>query len=431
VPILVRAVTEHAKHDDVEAAAGSAASLATIHLERGEGAVAAGWLSRAEELLDGTPESAATGKVLWVRARIAASEGNPQQALEIAEAVYELGRRQDDVCVTALGLMYRGFFRLSLGNTSEGLADQDHAAAIALSNDIDPFTGGVLYCNVLWACRTFGDWARATQWTLSYQTFCTSGKMEFSGSCQLHRAEVLAVQGTLDEALEHIGDAISRLSADAPWALGDAHRVLGDVHRAGGNVEAARAAYETCYGLGWSPEPGHALLLLDQGDAQGALASLERSLIGKSWWTLQRQGILLAHLAVVAVHAGQHDKAQSLVEDLARNNNRWPMPSVRALTNEASALLEEARGNVSQTMNHLQLARQLWTSIEARIESARVRIMIAERLAALNDFAGASTELRAAFGAAESLNSDVYRKRCLTLQDRLAGMPHGVGRALS
>jgi tetratricopeptide (TPR) repeat protein len=228
------------------------------------------------------------------------------------------------------------------------------------------------------------------------------------------------VQGTLEQALAHIDEAIARLSSDAPWALGDAHRVLGDIHSAIGDNQAAFAAYETCYSLGWSPEPGHALLLLEQGDTNAALSSLERSLVGQSWWTLQRQGILLAHLALIAAHAGQHDKAQALVDDLTGQDNRWPMPSIRALTNEASALLAYTRGEVSQAMDHLQLARQLWTSIGARIDAARIRIIIANRLVDLGDFRGANTEVRAACAAAELLSSDKLRRQCRTLKSHLA-----------
>ncbi len=238
--------------------------------------------------------------------------------------------------------MYRGFYKLSIGETRAGLSDQDHAGALSLSHQVDPITGGVLYCNILWACRTFGDWARANEWTLGYQSFCSQNHMGFSGSCQLHRAECLGVQGSLADAREHILDAISRLPTDAPWALGDAYRVLGDIEAAIGDGDAAMAAYETCYGLGWSPEPGHASLLIERGQVQAAYASLERSLIGSSWWTLQRQGMLLAHLALAAAHAGQHEKARTLIKELSEGNERWPMASVKALISEASALL--ARG---------------------------------------------------------------------------------------
>lgn len=420
-PLLVRAVAEHMRAGNSDGAAASATTLSGIHLERGEAAVAAGWLSRAGDLIAERPDSAAEGLVLWMRSRLVASGGDPEGALELAERAYEIGRRQGDVRIAALGLMYRGFFRLSLGNTRDGLADQDHAAALALSNNVDPMTGGVLYCNVLWACRTFGDWARANQWTLSYQQFCTLSQMQFTGSCQLHRAEVLGVRGTLEEALAHIDDALSRLSADAPWALGDAHRVRGDIHAAMGDDEAALAAYQTCYELGWCPEPGHARLLLERGEPQAALACLERSLIGQSWWTLQRQGMLLAHLALVSAHAGQHERARALIADLTGQDNRWPMPSIRALANETSAVLMRAAGDERSALRHLHLARQLWTSIDARMEAARLRIAIAGLLLDFGDPNGAATEIHAACTTAQELHSEKLLRQCRAVRLRLEG----------
>jgi tetratricopeptide (TPR) repeat protein len=240
--------------------------------------------------------------------------------------------------------------------------------------------------------------------------------MGFSGSCQLHRAEVLGIRGSLAEALEHINQALACLSQDAPWALGDAHRVLGDIHSAIGNSDAALRAYEKCYALGWSPEPGHALLLMERGDAEAAYASLDRSLIGQGWWTLQCQGMLLAHLAVVAARAGRYERARKLIEDLEGQAGRWPMPSIRALTNEASALLGLNHGDSNEALRHLHLARQLWTSVDSRLNAARLRLQIAALEFDLGDFSGATTEIRTAWAAAEELDSQKLKEQCRSLQ---------------
>jgi tetratricopeptide (TPR) repeat protein len=420
IPILVRSVAAHTKAGDSAAAAESAVSLATLHMERGESAVSKGWLARAEELTRSDPQSVSSGLALWLRSRVAAIDSLPEQALSFADAAYDLGRRCGSARVETLGLMFRGFFKLSLGDTRAGLADQDHAAALSLSSNVDTITGAVLYCNLLWACRTFGDWARANQWTLGYQQFCRESGMGLSGSCQLHRAEVLAIQGSLQDALDHIHDALSLLSADAPWAVGDAHRVLGDIHAAIGNTDAARAAYETCYARGWDPEPGNAMLMLELGQSDAAYASLERSLIGQSWWTLQRRGMLLAHLAYVAAHAGRYEKAQALIDELAGNEERWPMPSIRALTNEASALLAKGqRGDANEALRHMHLARQLWTSIESRLNATRLRLEIAALQLELGDRTGAAAEIRVASAVANELGSDKLTKRSTALQQRL------------
>lgn len=417
VRILVRAIAAHTTEGNPDRAASSAVFLSTIHLERNEVAIAKGLLSRATELVADQPAAPANGQAIWMDARIAAAEGNPLFALDRANEAYEFGRSHGSLEVETLGLMYRGFFKLSMGDTDAGLADQDHAAALALSRGTDPITSGVLYCNILWACRTFGDWSRANQWTLGYQHLCLESGMEFSGSCQLHRAEVLSVRGSLPDAREHIGGALSKLSGDAPWALGDAHRVLGDIESAIGNREAARAAYETSYALGWNPEPGLAMLLLEDGQAEAAYASLERSLIGQSWWTLQRQGMLLAHLALVAAHAGRKDKAKVLIADLAAQEMRWPMPSIRALTSEASAVLARS-SDPHAALRHLHLARQLWTSVDSHYHATRLRLELADLQLDMGDRTGAVTEIRAATAAAKEQQSDKLIARAATLSGK-------------
>jgi DNA-binding winged helix-turn-helix (wHTH) protein len=411
IPLLVRAVAAYTRSGSGDCGAKTAINLSTIHLERGETAVAKGWLARAEDLIEKHPDCLAAGGLLWMKARIVAMEGEPHKAIELSNAAYEFGRSHGDVRIETLGLMYRGFYRLSIGETRAGLSDQDHAGALALSHQVDPITGGVLYCNILWACRTFGDWARASEWTLGYQNFCTQNHMGFSGSCQLHRAECLGVQGSLADARKHILDAVSRLPTDAPWALGDAYRVLGDIEAAIGNGDEAMAASERCYGLGWSPEPGHAMLLIERGDVQAAYASLERSLIGQSWWTLQRQGMLLAHLALVAAHAGQYEKADTLIKELSDGNERWPMSSIKALTCEASALVLRSLGRPAEALGQLHLARQLWTSIDSRLNAARLRLEMAELQIDLGDAGGASEEIRAALATAEALGSKKLTER--------------------
>jgi DNA-binding winged helix-turn-helix (wHTH) protein len=425
IPVLMRCCARHAQAGDSEAAAVNAVSLSTIHMERGEGAVAKGWIARARDLVAESAGSPAAGLVQYMSARLTASEGDIEGALKLAESAYETGRQSGAANVEALGLMYRGFFRLSLGDTRSGLADQDHAAALAFSQQTDPVTGGVLYCNILWACRTFGDWSRASQWTLGYQQFCSTSGMAFTGSCQLHRAEVLGVQGALPDALAHIQDSLARLPDDAPWALGDAWRVMGGIQAAMGNTEDALAAYDKSYELGWNPEPGRALLLLERGEFDAAYASLERSLIGQSWWTMQRQGVLRAHLALVAAHAGRHEEAQALIEDLAGNEQRWPMPSIRALTNEASAVLARKRGQPDEALRYLHLARQLWTSCDCRLNATRLRLLIAELQMAAGDEAGAATELRTARTIAAELKSGKLLRQCDALLRQMASPLQG------
>ncbi len=420
MPVLVRAVAAHTKAGHVRFAVIDAVTLSALHFERGQAAIAKGWLARAEDWASESDDAATTATVLWMKSKVAAFDGEPELALSLADAAYTAVRHKDAVTIEALSLVYRGFYRLCLGDTRAGLADQDHAATLALSsNELDPVMGGILYCNILWASRMFGDWARADQWTLGYQKFCSEGGVELTGSCQLHRSEVLGVRGSLGEALMRIQDSLARLSSDAPWSIGDAHRVLGDIQSAIGNDDVALEAYDKAYSLGWDPEPGRAMLLLERGEAEAAYANLERSLIGKSWWTLQRRGILFAHLALMAAHTGRHEQALELIEELSGSPDRWPMPSIRALTNEAQAVLAQARQDFEAAVRHLHLARQLWSSVDGRVQAVRLRLKIAQLQLEGGDIRGAAAEVHAAQLTANELGSPKLTANCAALQSQL------------
>ena len=121
LPVLVRSVSAHGQSGRSDLAAGCAVALSSIHLERGEPPLAKGWLARAQDLVATRPEAPAAGRVQWMASRIAAFEGDPQRALALAEATYLFGQKHRHVEIEALGLMYRGFFKLSLGDTHGGL----------------------------------------------------------------------------------------------------------------------------------------------------------------------------------------------------------------------------------------------------------------------------------------------------------------------
>ncbi|MBR0718895.1 winged helix-turn-helix domain-containing protein [Bradyrhizobium liaoningense] len=421
MPLLARAVAAHTKVGNLPPAVVDAVALSGLYFERGQAAIAKGWLARAEDWAAEIEEPATNALILWMKSKVAAFDGEPELALSLADEAYSTVRHKNAVSIEALSLVYRGFYRLCLGDTSAGLADQDHAATLALSsNQLDPVMGGILYCNILWASRMFGDWARADQWTLGYQKFCSESGMELTGSCQLHRSEVLGVRGSLGEALSRIQDSLARLNSDAPWSIGDANRVLGDIQSAIGNDDAALEAYDKAYSLGWCPEPGRAMLLLERGEAEAAYASLERSLIGKTWWTLQRRGILFAHLALVAAHTGRHAQALELIDELSGSADRWPMPSIRALTNEAQSVLAHTRGDYDAALRHLHLARQLWSSIEGRVQVVRLRLRIAKLQLERDDIRGASAELHAAQLITRDLGSHKLQANCTALQREIA-----------
>lgn len=412
--ILTLAVERHISAGRPAQAARSAAVLAKIHLERTSIAVARAWIDRAVGLLPEAKNCEAKVHVLWMRSRLAAFQGFPEEALELAAEAF----REAETCgvegLKALCLAYMGFYNAALGRLEEGTEQQDLAAAIALSGRADAVTGALIYCNILWTCRNFADWSRARQWSAGFETWCSASFAESTGSCDLHRAEVIGVQEDLPTALARIDAAIAKLTEEEAWALGEGHRIRGDIHAMLGNRDAARTDYDHAYAIGWDAEPGNAVLLAEDGQVDAALSALERSLAGSTWFHLQRAPWLNAHRAWIASRHGKHDAARAILNELGLDlgSTAPSAPAIHALLAEAQAGLLLA--DPAEQTRFLLLARQLWTAAGFEFHEARVRMEIASRLLATGDAHGAQAELSAARTVARRIGArtELDRRFC-------------------
>lgn len=394
LPAVTRAVELHLAGGDAERAGRAAVTLSKIEMERGASARSQGWIERARAILDGAGSAETRAYLLWMQSRFAAFAGRAQEALALSSEACDLVANSRDNGLRALTLVYKGFYNLALGQVDEGARLQNHAAAIALSSEVDPMIGSLIYCNILWACRSSADWERALQWSDGFEEWCGATFAENPGNCDLHRAEILGARGTLAEAFEKITAAIPKLSAEQAWSVGEGYRVRGDIAYMLGDEKQAAADYETAYSLGWDAEPGNAVLLAEHGNVDAALAALDRSLQGVSWFHLQRKGLLYANAARIAARAGLAERAQHYLTQVAAERERWPQPTVRALVAEARADLCAPSDPVALQLR--LLARQLWTSARLDFHAARLRLELAGRYFAAGDRAGAEGELNAA-----------------------------------
>jgi DNA-binding winged helix-turn-helix (wHTH) protein len=413
LPLLRQAVERFEATLQPAAAAQCATTLAKIHLERGEPAVARGWLARAAAFLKGEDAAhEARAYLLWMQARFDAFEGRPQDAVARAEHAFAAAEASSSIPLRALTLGYTGFFNISLGRTRLGLEQQDHAAALAMSSAVDPVTGGLIYCNILWSCRCSADWSRGNQWAHGFETWCKANFAGTTGACELHRAEVLGANANLMDALTAVDAALTKLPTAEPWALGDAYRVRGDIRAAIGDIEAARDDYGRAYATGWDAEPGNALLLAEAGDVAGALSALDRVLASASWFGLQRRAWILAHKARICARAGRSAEARACLETLTTSFDSWPSSAIHALATEAEAYL--ATDGQPSAIQFLSLARQLWTSIGVEHQAARVRLELAAQLLAKGDQAGALVELSCAEDSAARVGASALQREAAT-----------------
>jgi tetratricopeptide (TPR) repeat protein len=324
-------------------------------------------------------------------------EGDLPEALRRATRTVALGRQLPDPDLEALGLLCEGLWRLAQGEVQDGTALQDEAGAAALAGAVSPWVSGTVYCGIIWGCRNRPDWQRAAQWTEQYARWCDQSRLAgYPGLCRLHRAEVLSVVGDLPAAERELKEARRQLAANAPWAEGDAYRVLGDLRLGAGDLAAAEAAFRRAHELGWDPHPGLALLHLAQGRADAAVRSLERSLSDHRWVNGQRRGLLLAHLAIAAAHAGDSARAGCALRELEAQPELYDTPALAASVARARAEVALAEERRPEAITGLREGPRRWQEIGAPLNSAAVRLRLAELLAAHGDLDGADLEVGAA-----------------------------------
>ncbi|MGD8396482.1 MAG: transcriptional regulator, partial [Candidatus Eiseniibacteriota bacterium] len=281
---LERAVAAHLAAGDRRGAARAAVLIVFLQFENLELAVAKGWSRRAASLLEELPESREHGLLAYHRSRFGLAGGDLDEALRRAGEARDIGRRLDDSDVLALGLTAMGLAQLAAGNVQAGVALHDEAAATVLAGGVSPLHGGLVYCGVIFGCRNLQDWERAAQWSDQFTRWCAdNGVSEVHGTCRLHRGEVLAIRGELEEAEREISDACRELAVIAPWVEGDGHRVLGEICMARGDLEGAERAFHRARELGWDPHPSYALFQLAQAKRAAALRGLERALADPGW----------------------------------------------------------------------------------------------------------------------------------------------------
>lgn len=404
-PLYARAVEGHLHQGARFSAAVSALRLSSIQLDIGHVEASRGWLARAEELLgaDGPPDVEAF--LFWAKARHLTFDGDSAAALASARRSVDLAEASDSTSMRALAIAYEGFCHITTGDVATGRARQDQAAAVGLSGAVDPLTGSLIYCSILWTCRTFADWSRAAQWTPGFDLWCKMAFAEVNGACRLHTADVLASVGQLKDALLAVDRSIPNLVEEGTWELGDAYRVRGDIYAMMGDPEAAGRDYQLATSLGWDPEPGRAQLLAGAGDVASALAALDRSLARRSWHARQRRGWILANKAQVAARAGRAEVAASALAELDGLGNAVRVSAVQAMVLEARGELASQSGQVGEAIHEIQTARQLWICVQHTFHSARLQLRLADLMAEAGDAAGADFERGAARLAAERIGA--------------------------
>jgi DNA-binding CsgD family transcriptional regulator len=423
-----RAYAGHVAARDDPRASLCAGRLCMEHALRGEAALAAGWLRRAQRLLRDQPERVEHGYLAMTQAGLARIRGEPGEAIAHAERATELGLRYGDPDLATLGIHLHGLALLDAGRVAEGMALLDEAMASAVAGELGTFFTGVVYCNVIAACLEVSDVGRLGEWNEAAKQWCESLPPDapFPAFCRVNRAEAARLRGAWPEA-EAEASRAAREPAFNPRVAAKAFYEVGEIRRRVGNLAGAEEAFARASELGLRPQPGLALLRLAQGKPDAALQALRVALADEPAGG-PRRARLLAALVEVALAAGDPEAAGQASRELDGIAARFGMPALDAAAATAGGALRLAEGDLPGALERLGAACSAWQALGLPYETAQARMLYGLALRRAGSQEDAELELRAALAAFERLGATGDARMAVALLDDQPALPRGLTR---
>ncbi len=403
--------------------------LIVVLVNTGELARAGGWHARARRLLDDAGlDCVEHGYLLVAPARMAAVEGDLATACALSAEAAEIGARFGDPDLTSLARLVHGRSLSAQGQSAEGMALLDEAMVAVTAGEVSPIIAGLLYCGTIESCHEVYDLRRAQEWTAALTRWCEAQQDEvaFSGSCLLHRAEILEFHGAWPDAVEAVEQARERfLRRPGRAAIGGAFYREAELDRLRGDFAKAEGAYRQASRWGHDSQPGLARLRLSQGQVDAARAAIQRA-VDETPAGVGRAGLLPAY-ADVMLAAGDVEAARAATAELREIAAALDAPLLRAISTYAQGAVLLADGDPRAALGALREAWSAWQALDAPYEAARVRVLIGLACRSCGDEDGAEMELDAACRVFHELGAapDLARAQALSrsaLADSAGGL---------
>lgn len=376
-------------------------------LFRGERGRASGWLTRARRLLEpNRGDCVEQGYLLLPGAQEQLDAGRCEIAHATAADAARIGERFGDTDLTSLARHLQGRALLQHGQVESGMALLDEVMVPVTAGQLSLLVTGLIYCSVIEGCHQIYAMARAREWTSALARWCDAqpAMVAFTGTCRVHRAEIMQFRGAWQEALEEAQRACRCFAHRVNRrACAAALYQQAEVHRLRGKLTAAETLYRQASDLGWDPQPGWALLRMAQGRIDDAAAAIGRSLTATTD-ALQRARLLPAQVEIL-LRAGEVTPARNACDELQQIAKGFEAAVLTALAAQARGAIELAQGDAAAAMGFLRCASGIWQDVEAPYEAARTRVLTAIGCLAMADKDGAELEFVAARAAFERLGA--------------------------
>jgi tetratricopeptide (TPR) repeat protein len=387
IEVWARAHTAFMQAGDQVAAAAAAVRVA-MHLlfDTALMAPVRGWLARAERLLEAQGETPAQAWFAVVRTYERMLTGDVPGARPWARRAIEVGSRCDPAAC-AIGQVAEARLRILDGDVPQGLVLLDQAGVATVSGDLDPFSTGVVYCELVCALQGLARYDVAEEWTEAMERWSETNAIgSLHGRCRVHRAEILRLRGSCNEAEHQALVACQELRPYLRRELGWPLNELGRIRLHKGDIAGAEEALLAAHRAGWDPQPGLALVRLAQGDPATAAASirdaLERPLPVPSKERppnthLQRAPLLEAQVEI-EIATGDLGRARSAADELELIAARFQSKALLAGAALARGRVRLADGDAAGAEQSLSEAVRLWNEVGAPYEGAVARMALAE-----------------------------------------------------
>jgi len=396
---------------------------------KGETGRATGWLARAERLLERAERDCVEqGYLLLPVVEQQLDAADWETAYTTAARAAKFGERYGEADLVSCARHQQGRVLIGQGRVEDGLALLDEAMIAVTADELSPLMTGLIYCSVIDACQQVYALARAQEWTSALAHWCEAQPqmVAFTGTCLVHRAEIMQLHGAWQDAIEEARRACERHSRgieQQPPAA--AFYQQAEVHRLRGEFRAAEKAYRSASRWGCEPQPGLALLRMAQGRTGAAAAAIRRA-VSVTTDQLQRTRLLPAYVEIMLT-VGDIDAARGACCELENITESFSTGVLGAMAAHARGAVELAEGDARAALGSLRRAVEAWRQVEAPYEAARVRVLAGLACRAVGDDDGAGLELDAARAIFEQLGAapDLARVDAIT-KGAPSGHPHGL-----
>ena len=396
-----------------EKAARAAFWVSFALLGRGAMAPAAGWLARAERVLDERQLDCVVRGYLLIPAAIQRIvQGDPAGSFAIFTQAADIASRFSDRSLLAVACHGRGRALIRLGSIAEGVALLDEAMVSVIAGDVIPVLAGDIYCSVLEGCQEIFDLPRAYDWTTSLARWCEGQPdlVRYRGECLIYRAEIMQRRGNWAAAEQDARDACELLTAGyGRAAAGAAFYRLGEIHRLRGEFAEAEAAYTRANEYGRKPQPGLSLLRLAQSRTDTAVASI-RSALSDTSARAARAGLAAAAVEILLA-ADDLVSARAAAVELCDIASAIGAPLLSASSAHATGAVLLAEGDLVAASTSLRRACEIWRTLDTPFEEAQTRLLMAAVCEQRGDRDGHRLDLDAARRLFTQLNAGPFLAR--------------------